>query len=289
MAKDIQVVVTGANGFVARNVRKYLSDNNIKLISISRKDFKKFKNETKIITKNYDEKTILPKLKNSYALIHLIGIGKQTIDNDYNLINVELTKKIINLCKKAKIKKIVYTSGLGVSKNSTLGYFISKYKAERQIIDSKLNYTIFRPSYIVGKDDLFTKYLKNQIQTGQIQSPGSGNYSIQPIHIDDVSKIIFNSITQNKFSKIILDLVGSKSITFEKYVKEFSSGTNTKIKKISLETAYHEAISNRYSKFGVDDLNLLIGDFKGDHKKLKNISKMKFSSIEKLLKSGSLL
>jgi len=59
----MQVVVTGASGFVARNVRKYLSDNNVKLISISRKDFKKFKNETKIITKNYDEKTILPKLK----------------------------------------------------------------------------------------------------------------------------------------------------------------------------------------------------------------------------------
>ncbi|MEK6822078.1 MAG: NAD-dependent epimerase/dehydratase family protein, partial [Thermoproteota archaeon] len=40
MAKDIQVVVTGASGFVARNVRRYLSDNNVKLISISRKNFK---------------------------------------------------------------------------------------------------------------------------------------------------------------------------------------------------------------------------------------------------------
>ena len=289
MVKDMQVVVTGASGFIAKNVRKYLSDNNVKLISISRKDFKKFKNETKIITKNYDEKTILPKLKNSYALIHLVGIGKQTIDNDYNLINIEFTKKIINLCKKSKIKKIVYTSGLGVSKNTTLGYFISKYKAERQIIDSKLDYTIFRPSYIVGKDDLFTKYLKKQIKTGQIHIPGSGNYSIQPIYIDDVSQIIFNAITQNKFSQMILDLVGSESITFEKYVKEFSSGTNTTIKKINLETAYHQAISNPHSKFGVDDLNLLIGDFKGDYKKLKNISKIKFSSIRKLLKSGSLL
>ena len=88
---------------------------------------------------------------------------------------------------------------------------------------------------------------------------------------------------------MILDLVGSESIPFEKYVKEFSSGTNTKIKKISLETVYHEAISNPHSKFGVDDLNLLIGNFKGDYKKLKNISKIKFSSIRKLLKSGSLL
>jgi NADH dehydrogenase len=289
MVKNMQIVVTGASGFVARNVRKYLSDNNVKLISISRKNFKKFKNETKIITKNYNEKTVLPKLKNSDVLINLVGIGRQTIDNDYNLINTEFTKKIINLCKKSKIKKIIYTSGLGVSKNTTLGYFISKYKAEKLIIDSKLDYTIFRPSYIVGKDDLFTKHLKKQIKTGQIQIPGSGDYSIQPIYIDDVSQIIFNAITQNGFSKTILDLVGPESITFEKYVREFSVGTNAKIKKINLETVYHKAISNPNSEFGVDDLNLLIGNFKGDHKKLKNISKIKFSSIRKLLKSGSLL
>ena len=289
MAKDIQVVVTGASGFVAKNVRRYLSDNNIKLISISRNDFKKFKNEIKIITKNYDEKIISSKLKNSDALIHLVGIGKQTVDNDYNFINTELTKKIINLCKKSKINKIIYNSGLGVSSNTSLGYFISKYKAEKLIMDSNLDYTIFRPSYIIGKDDHFTKYLKKQIKTGQIQIPGSGNYSIQPIFIDDVVKIIFNAIIQNNFSKMILDLVGSESFTFQKYVKEFSRGTNTKIKKINLETVYREAISNPKSEFGVDDLNLLIGDFKGDYKKLRSISKIKFSSVSKLLKSGSLL
>ncbi len=285
----MRVVVTGATGFIAKNLRKYLSDNDVKLISISRHDFKKVKNETKFITKNYDEKVIFSKLKNSDALIHLVGIGKQTIDNDYNQIHIELTKKIINLCKKSKIKKIIYFSGLGVSKNASLGYFISKYKAEKLIIDSKLNYTIFRPSYIVGKDDYFTKYLKKQIKTGQIQIPGSGNYSLQPIYIDDVTKIIFNALTQNNFSKMILDLVGSESITFQKYVKEFSRGTNTQIKKINLETVYHEAITNPTGEFGVDDLNLLIGDFKGDYKKLKDISKIEFSSILKLLKTGSLL
>ena len=288
MIKNMQVVVTGASGFVATNLRKYLSDNNVKLISVSRKDFKKFKNETKIITKNYDDEILLSIINNSDVLIHLIGIGKQTIVSDYNLVNTEYTKKIINLCKKSKIKKIIYTSGLGVSKNTTLGYFISKYKAEKHIINSNLDYTIFRPSYIVGKGDLFTKYLKEQIKKGQIKIPGSGNYSIQPIYIDDVSEIIFNALTNKKFSKVILDLVGSESITYEKYVKEFSRGTKTKIKKISLETVYHQAISNPHNEFGVDDLNLLIGDFKGDFNKLQNISKIKFHSIRKLLKSGSL-
>ena len=289
MSKDFQIVVTGASGFVAKNVRKYLSENNVKLISISRKNFKKFKNETKIVSKNYDEKIILPKIKNSSGLIHLVGIGKQSIKNNYNLINVEFTKKIIDLCKKAKIKKIVYTSGLGVSKTSSLSYFISKYQAEKLIIESHLDYTIFRPSYIIGKDDLFTKYLKKQIKKGEIQIPGSGNYSIQPIYINDVSKIISKSLIDKKFKKQTLDLVGSESFSFLKYVKLFSNKTHTRIKKINLESAYHAAISNPHSEFGVDDLNLLIGDFKGDHKKLQKISKISFSSIKELLESGSLL
>ena len=37
---------------------------NIKLISISRSDFKEFKNEVKIISKNYDENNLFQKLKN---------------------------------------------------------------------------------------------------------------------------------------------------------------------------------------------------------------------------------
>jgi NADH dehydrogenase len=289
LPKNLKIVVTGASGFVAKNLRKHLSENNVDLISISRKNFKKLKNETKIVSKNYDEKLILPKIKNSDGLIHLVGIGKQSVKNNYNLINVEFTKKIIQLCKKANIKKIIYTSGLGVSKSSSIGYFISKYQAEKLIIESDLDYTIFRPSYIIGKDDLFTKYLKKQIKKGEIQIPGSGKYSIQPVYINDVSEIISKAITDTKFKKQTLDLVGSETISFQKYVTLFSKKTKTKIKKINLESAYHDAISKPHSEFGVDDLNLLIGDFTGDHKKLQNISKISFQSIRELLKSGSLL
>jgi NADH dehydrogenase len=289
MVKDNQIVITGASGFVARNLRKYLSEKNIKLISISRNDFKKFKNEYKVISKNYDEKILLSKIKNSDALIHLVGIGKQSIKTDYDMINVEFTKHIVNLSKKAKIKKFVFTSGLGVSSNTSLGYFISKYKAEKLIVNSGLNYTIFRPSYIVGKDDLFTKYLKKQIKKGKIDIPGSGTYSIQPIYINDVVKIILQSVLQTKFRNKIIDLVGPDCITFEQYVKLFSKGTKTTVRKINLEDVYHSAITNSNSDFGVDDLNILIGNFKGNHNKLRKITKIKFQSVVELLKSGRLL
>jgi len=289
MVKGNQIVITGASGFVARNLRKYLSEKNIKLISISRNDFKQFKNELKIISKNYDEKNLLPKIQNSDALIHLVGIGKQSIKTDYDIVNVEFTKHIVNLSKKAKIKKFIFTSGLGVSPNTSSGYFISKYKAERLVVNSGLNYTIFRPSYIIGKDDLFTKYLKKQIKKGKIEIPGSGTYSIQPIYIKDVVKIFLQSVLQTKFRNKIIDLVGPDHITFEQYVKFFSKGTKTNIKKINLEDVYHAAITNSKSDFGVDDLNILIGNFKGNHNKLRKITGMKFQSVMKLLESDRLL
>ena len=288
MVKFSKIVVTGASGFIAKNLRKYLSEKNIDLISISRNDFKFFKSESRIISKDYDEKKLLQLIKNSDALIHLVGIGQQSVNSDYNMINTEFTQHIVNLSKKANIKNIVYLSGLGVSAKTTLGYFISKYNAENFIINSGLDYTIFRPSYIVGTDDMFTKYLKRQIKNGEIRIPGSGTYSIQPIHISDVVKIIFESTLQLKFKNKIIDLVGPDFITFEKYVKLFSKGTKTSIKKIKLEDAYHDAITNPKSDFGVDDLNILIGNFKGNHEKLKKITGMKFESVVELLQSGRL-
>ena len=289
MVKPIQVVVTGASGFVAKNLRKYLSENDVNLISISRNNFRTYKNEQKIISKDYKEKFILNKIKNSNALIHLVGIGKQSVEIDYEMINVELTKHIVNLAKKAKIKKIVYNSGLGVSSKTSVGYFISKYKAEKIIVNSGLNYTIFRPSYIVGKDDLFSKFLKKQIKIKTIEIPGSGQYSIQPIFINDVVKILFQSITEKKFGNKIIDLVGSEYLTFEKYVKLFCRGNKIKIKKVNLESAYYNAINNKKSNFGIDDLNILVGDFKGNYNQLEKISQIKFESVVELLKSGRLL
>jgi len=289
VVKSLKIVVTGASGFIAKNLRKYLSEQNIELISISRNDFKNFKNEIKIISENYEEKNILKKIKNSDVLIHLVGIGKQSVSSDYDMINTDLTKHVVNLSKKARIKKIIFLSGLGVSSNTSLGYFISKYNAEKQIINSGLDFTIFRPSYIVGKDDLLSKNLKNQIKSGEIIIPGSGTYSIQPIHVSDVVKVIFESLSQLKFNNKIIELVGPDFVTFEKYVKLFSKGTKTKIRKINLEDVYHDAIINSKSNFGIDDLNILIGNFKGNHKKLSKLSKIKFQSVLELLQSGRLL
>jgi len=275
------VAVTGANGFVGKNVRKFLYKNKVRVLGISRKNFGKYSTETKAQSKNLLEQRLQKKLKSYDALVHLIGIGIESSGSTFEEINVNLTKNTIKLCKKSGIKKIIYISGLGVSKNNTSNYFTSKYKAEREIINSGLDYTIFRASYIIGKTDHLTKSLSKQMKKGVIIIPGSGKYQLQPIFVEDVAKIILKSILEKKFSKKILDLVGPRKISFEDFVKLFSKNTKVKFKKINLKNAYDEGT------YSLESLDLLIGDYTSDMTQLQKLASIKLTPVEKFLESSS--
>jgi len=275
------VAVTGANGFVGKNVRKFLYKNKVRVLGISRKNFVKYSTETKAQSKNLLEQRLQKKLKNYDALVHLIGIGVESSGSTFEEINVNLTKNTIKLCKKSGIKKIIYISGLGVSKNNTSNYFTSKYKAEREIINSGLDYTIFRASYIIGKTDHLTKSLSKQMKKGVIIIPGSGKYQLQPIFVEDVAKIILKSILEKKFSKKILDLVGPRKISFEDFVKLFSKNTKVKFKKINLKNAYDEGT------YSSESLDLLIGNYTSDMTQLQKLASIKLTPVEKFLESSS--
>ena len=261
-----QIAISGAKGFVGKNLKKFLSRNKIKSISLSRDHF---------------NKNQFPSLKNTSNFVHLAGIGSESIDQKFEKVNVEITKKVINLCKKNNIKKIIYLSGLGVSKNSCSSYFISKFNAEQLIKKSGLEYTIFRPSYIIGIDDYLTKNISRQIKKKRILVPGSGKFLLQPISINDVCACINIALNSSKFSNKIIDLIGPKKISFQNLIKN-SKPFNVKIQKINLESAYKKSLNDKNFEYSVEDLNILIGNYTGNHIKLRKLCNFSFKKIESL-------
>jgi len=282
------IVITGANGFVGKNLRNFLHKKKINVLGISRKNFRKHASEVKIISTNILDPKLQTKLKNYDALVHLIGIGRQSPKSTFKEINLNLTKNVIKACKNAGIKKIIFISGLGVSKNNQSDYFVSKYMAEREIMNSGLDYTIFRASYIMGKTDHLTKILSIQIKKGIIVIPGSGKYRLQPIFVLDVAKIILEAVLEKKFSKKILDLAGPQKISFEDFVNLFAKNTKIKIQKIDLESAYNEAKCNPRSIYSLESLNILVGDYTSDVKQLQKLSNVKLTTVREFLQTSRL-
>jgi len=282
------IVITGANGFVGKNLRNFLHKNKINVLGISRKNFRKHASEVKIISTNILDPKLQTKLKNYDALVHLIGIGRQSPKSTFKEINLNLTKNVIKACKNAGIKKIIFISGLGVSKNNQSDYFVSKYMAEREIMNSGLDYTIFRASHIMGKTDHLTKVLSMQMEKGIIVIPGSGKYRLQPIFVLDVAKIILEAVLEKKFSKKILDLAGPQKISFEDFVNLFAKNTKIKIQKIDLESAYNEAKCNPRSIYSLESLNILVGDYTSDVKQLQKLSNVKLTTVREFLQTSRL-
>ena len=279
---SVAVAVAGANSFVGKSLRKLLYKNKVNVLGISRKNFSEYSTETKVQSKNLQEHQLQKKMKNYDVLVHLIGIGRETPKFTFEEINVNLTKNAIKTCKNAGIKKIIYISGLGISKNNMSSYFASKYRAEREIINSGLDYTIFRASYIMGKTDHLSKSLSKQMKKGTIIIPGSGRYRLQPIFVEDVAKIILEAILEKKFSNKILDLVGPRKISFEDFVKLFSKNMKVKFKKINLKNAYDEGT------YSSESLDILVGDYTSDVKHLQKLTSVKLTTVEKFLQSSGL-
>jgi nucleoside-diphosphate-sugar epimerase len=282
-SNNLRIAVTGANGFVAQHTRNLLNKKGVKLYGIARRNFSNYKSESKIISPITSISDISSMLKNCDALIHLIGSGTESNAYSYKSVNLNLTKTVIEICKRTKIKKIVYISGLGLSNNSISSYFISKYKAEQEIINSGLDYTILRASYIIGINDPLTINLTNQIRHGKILIPGNGDYHLQPIFVGDVAELIYQSVTSKKFSKKIINLVGPEKVTFSEFVKLFLGKRKTRIQHVELDHAFRDALDNPDSDYGIDDLNIMIGDFTGNHNKLKKLSGLKFKKFRDVL------
>ena len=113
-------------------------------------------------------------------------------------------------------------------------------------------------------------------------------YRLQPIFVLDVAKIILEAVLEKKFSKKILDLAGPQKIRFEDFVKLFAKNTSVKIQKISLESAYDEAKRNPRSVYGLESLNILVGDYTSDGKQLKKLSNVKLTTVAEFLQSSRL-
>ena len=101
-----RIVVVGASGFVGKNLRSFLNESKLNILAISRKNFRKHPFEVKIISTNLSDPKLQNKLKKYDALIHLIGIGRQTSKSTFEEINLNLTKDVIKICKNAGIKKL---------------------------------------------------------------------------------------------------------------------------------------------------------------------------------------
>ena len=132
------------------------------------------------------------------------------------------------------MERFIFVSSVSAKRTAQGPYGKSKILAEKAVTDSYLNYTIFRPTTVMGRESLgLNRIIKNVNRFNYfIPMVGLGNYTRHPVYIMDfidlINKSINNPISYNK----VYEVGGEKVIRFRDLVKLVNSKLENRNKPI---------------------------------------------------------
>jgi NADH dehydrogenase len=225
------LLITGAGGFVGRqllqkiDIRKYR-----KIYCLSRKPESILHHLSSSENVEIVEEDLLEisawqhLLKDVDTVIHMAAVTGKKAPKEYFNVNAYGTLLLLDRSKEAGVKHFLLVSSIAVSFTNKYRYFyaLSKEQAENYVKSSGLNYTILRPTMIMGRGSQVFEGLAKLTKLPVIPIFGKGKTTIQPIHVDDVAKAIREIEEEARFHGEVLEMGGSDSITIKDFMKNIA-------------------------------------------------------------------
>lgn len=193
------ILITGATGYIGRHLVARLVEQRERPRCLVR-TIQRVRNVLPVEKVDFvqgmttDLNSLEPAVRGVDTIVHAAFITadrKETPGNRYEETNVQGTANLIRAAQAAGVKRIIEISGLGTRQDKPGSYMQGRYLAEKQLIDSGLDWTIIRPSVLFGKDASFVKGLADLVRTAPVLPLiGGGHTMFQPIWVDDVVSVI---------------------------------------------------------------------------------------------------
>ncbi len=141
------------------------------------------------------------------AVVHLVAIIKGS-ESDFERVMAQGTRNVVAAAKQAGVRRFVLASALGLDERTkdAVPYFAAKWEMERAVKESGLEYVIFRPSFIFGKDGgVLPTFIRLARFAPVTPIVGPGTQRLQPIWVEDVAE----------YYALAIDHPGAANRTFE--------------------------------------------------------------------------
>lgn len=218
----MKVLVTGATGFVGRKVLRQLHAAGYSVRVVARNTLSQSVRDvvpafaTELRSGNVLNAASLHGAANGCdAVIHLVGIiseiGEQTFENAHT----RATQHVLAEARRAGVRRWIQMSALGTRPDAPSRYHRTKWAAEEAVRASGLDWTIFRPSLIYGREDHFTNLFANIARWSPVLPVmGSGQNLLQLVPVEDVARCFLGALTEPQSIGRTLDVCGPERLSF---------------------------------------------------------------------------
>src|SRR3989344_1403774 len=225
----MRIFLTGATGFVGKHLIKRLNGHEVTCFvrkdSEDLKNFKTVKGDLKYIA------DVVDNLKDVDIVIHLAANLWVTDNHTMYLDNVVATKNIIEACKKNGVKRIITLSSSSATPENLSEYGKTKLEADKLVMNSKLEYTILKPTMIYGDGGRgFTRILSHIKKYPIVPIVGHGKTLMQPVYVEDVVEVILKCLENPKAINKVYNVAGPKAVSMNELFDNISLAATGKKK-----------------------------------------------------------
>lgn len=128
------------------------------------------------------------------AVIHVAGLINASTREAFETVNVTGTAHIVDAARGAGIRRFLFVSSLAAREPDLSEYGRSKWRAERLVAASGLEWTIVRPPAVYGPGDRETFELFKMARRGLVALPPRGRFSV--IHVEDLCRLLLSVIDE---------------------------------------------------------------------------------------------
>jgi NADH dehydrogenase len=128
------------------------------------------------------------------TVVHLASVIRDQPGGSIEELAGVATWRLVRAAEKAGAQRFVFFSALGASTRSRARLMRAKAVAERAVMESSLDYTVFAPSIVYSPSDVYLRLLHRMSLLPVMPMPGSGHASFQPIWAEDVADAVLATL-----------------------------------------------------------------------------------------------
>lgn len=220
---DKPIVVLGGSGFVGRHLvsRLVAQGNRVVVPTRSRERARHLillPTVDVVEADVHDDVALARLVRGAAAAINLVGILNESRPGDFDRVHVELPRKLIAACRESAVVRLLHMSALNADREGPSRYLRSKGEAEALVAASGLQWTIFQPSIIVGREDSFLNLFAKLQHLLPVIALACAEARFQPVAVDDVAHAYVRALGDDATHGQRYPLCGPKVYTLRQLV-----------------------------------------------------------------------
>ena len=223
--KPLNIVILGGTGFVGSHLvpRLHTDGHRIRVLSRNRELRRELGVLPRVKVENvdvHDRARLTRALHGADAVINLVGILNErgSDGSGFEKAHVALTETVITACTSARVPRLLQMSALRAGEGAS-HYLRTRFDADTRVRDSRLAWTIFRPSLIFGRGDgLFFRFA-GLLRIAPVLPLARADARFAPVHVGDVAEAFARALAHPHSIGHTYELFGPRVISLREIVR----------------------------------------------------------------------